>query len=153
MKKHLIATVLSIVSSPLMAAGLINDMQTCQGFLNFIDTKLNTAPAEYAQQDITTVRNGLNAYNHFIQTEIVTPGLLQFNHGDKAKANQMQKQVDDYKQTLVNQLQKRYPQDRLFMDHAIAINNCAKKAVPKGNDLEALKTSLQTMVKLAKLQP
>ena len=153
MKKIIIASVLTLLSSPLMATGLINDMQTCQGYIHFIDTKLNSAPTTYSQQDITTIRNGLDAYDAFIQNEIVTPGLLQFNHGDKAKASQMQKQVDDYKQTLVNQLQKRYPQQRLFTDHAIAINNCAKKAVPEGTALEALKGSLHTMVKLAKTQP
>ncbi len=70
--------------------------------------------------------------------------------GNQAKANQMQKQVDSYKQSLIKQYQKRYSQNRLFMDHALSLNNCSKKAVPSGQALEQLKLALQTMVKLPK---
>ena len=63
----------------------------------------------------------------------------------------MQEQVDTYKKTLVKQLEDRYQQNRLFTDQAIAVNNCAKKAVPSGQELEELKEALNMMVKLAKI--
>ena len=63
----------------------------------------------------------------------------------------MQKQVDTYKQSLVKQLEARYPKNRLFTDHAIAVNNCAKKAVPAGAELDELKEALNLMIKLAKI--
>ncbi len=63
----------------------------------------------------------------------------------------MQKQVDMYKLSLVNAYEKKYPANRLYTDYAVAVNNCAKKAVPKGVSLEKLKTSLNTIIKLAKM--
>jgi len=134
-----------------MAAGLINDMQSCQGLIEFIDKKLDSAPSKYEKSHVKKVRKGLEGYNQYIQREIVWPGLLQFNGGDKTKANDMQKQIEAYKQTLVKQLDARYPQNRLFTDQAIAVNNCAKKAVPSGQELEGLKEALTIMVELAKM--
>ena len=61
----------------------------------------------------------------------------------------MQKQVDTYKQTLAKQLEARYPQNRLFTDHAIQVNNFAKKVVPSGGELDELKEALNLTVKLA----
>jgi len=134
-----------------IAAPSINDMQTCQGLLDFIDTKLNSAPAKYPAADVAKVKKGLKGYNQYIQAKIVTPGLLKFNGGDRTKANAMQKQVDAYKLSLVKGYQQRYPQNRLFTDHAIGVNNCAKKAVPAGQALTDLKIALNTMVNLAKM--
>lgn len=151
MKKLIVLGFLLMFTKASMAAGLINDMQSCQGLIDFVNTKLDSAPAHYDEADVKTVRTGLNAYNNYIQQEIVSPGLLKFNGGNQAKADQMQKQVDTYKHSLVKQYQKRYPQDRLFMDHAIALNNCTKKAVPSGQALEKLKKSMNTIVKLSKL--
>jgi hypothetical protein len=74
---------------------------------------------------------------------------LAFNNGDQGKADAMQKQVDAYKASLVNNLNSRYPGSKLVTDYAVAVNDCAKKAVPQGDDLEALKQSLETLVKLA----
>lgn len=150
MKKLFLITVLMMFAKSTMAAGLINDMQSCQGLIDFVNTKLDAAPASYDDADIKTVRSGLNAYNAYIQQEIVSPGLLKFNGGNQAKAEQMQKQVDTYKQSLVTQYQKRYPQNRLFTDFAMGLNNCAKKAVPAGGDLEKLKQALHTIIKLSK---
>lgn len=133
------------------AAPSINDMQGCQAILNFIDGKLDPAPAKYNAADVKIVRSGLSAYNAYIQKEIVTPGLLKFNGGDKAKAKTMQAQVDAYKASVVQGYNARYPQDRLFMDHAISVNDCAKQAVPAGADLQALKDALGKMVELSKL--
>ncbi len=151
MKKILIIGLLLIVSKSPLAAGLINEMQYCQALINFVDNKLDLAPSNYDQEDVKKIRKGLGTYNQYIQRQIVSPGLLQFNGGDKDKANQMQKQVDTYKQTLAKQLEARYPKNRLFMDHAIAVNNCAKKTVPSGGELAQLKEALNLMVKLAKI--
>lgn len=151
MKKILIIGLLLIFSKSSMAAGLINEMQSCQALIKFIDNKLDLAPSTYEQDDVNKVRKGLGTYNQYIQRQIVSPGLLQFNGGDKDKANQMQKQVDTYKKTLVKQLEARYPKNRLFTDHAIAVNNCAKQAVPSGVELDELKEALNLMVKLAKI--
>lgn len=152
LKKFMMMALLFIVPQLSMAAGLINDMQSCQGLIDFVDNKLDSAPAKYAKEDVKKVRRGLKGYNQYIQREIVSPGLLQFNGGDQAKATGMQKQVDAYKQTLVKQFKVRYPQNRLFTDQAIAINNCAKKAVPTGQELEGLKEALNIMIELAKME-
>lgn len=151
MKKILIIGLLLVVSKSPLAAGLINEMQSCQALINFVDNKLTLPPSNYDQEDVQNIRKGLGTYNQYIQRQIVSPGLLKFNGADKDKANQMQKQVDTYKQTLVKQLEARYPQNRLFMDHIIAVNNCAKKAVPSGKELDELKEALNLMIKLAKI--
>jgi hypothetical protein len=151
MKKMMIIVMFFLSLELSMAAGLINDMQSCQGLIKFIDNKMDSAPSKYNKDEVSKVRKGLEGYNQYIQAKIVTPGLLKFNHGDKIKANAMQKQVDAFKATVVTTYEKRYPQNRLYYDHAIALNNCAKKAVPSGQKLEDLKTALNTMVKLSKL--
>lgn len=146
---------LGLVCMPLNAinaGSLINEMQGCQGLLQFVDSKLKAAPAKYSAKDVASVRKGLQQYNAFIQKEVVTPSLLQYNGGDKAKADLMQKQVNAYKDTVIKSYQSRYPQPRLFTDQAMAINNCTKKIVPKGQALEDLKVALQTMVKLAQMK-
>jgi len=142
---------LLMLSQSALANRLVNDMQGCQGYMDFIDAKLAKAPAKYSEADVKNVLKGLDAYDSFIQTTIVTPGLLKFTGGDKAKADALQQQVNEYKKNLVTNLHKRYPQPRLFMDHAVSINDCAKKAVPTGQALEDLKLALNTIVKLAQL--
>lgn len=141
-------TLICSLSLPASAGRLINDMQGCQGLLDFLDTKLTSSAPHYKSSDLQTIRIGLKQYNEYIQKEIVTPGLLQFSKGDKTKAKAMQKQVDTYKLGLVEGLNARYPQNRLFTDYAIQVNNCAKKAVPSGEELENLKASLNTLLKL-----
>lgn len=146
----LISTV--VLSSSLFASPSLNDMQSCQGLLDFIDKKLEKAPSKYPSSDIKLIKDGLNKYNKYIQNEIITPGLANFNKGDYSKAKLMQKQVDAYKANLVKAYSKKYPQNRLYSDYAIAVNNCAKLAVPKGKALEKLKASLHTIIKLAKMK-
>ena len=133
-------------------AALINDMQTCQGQIMFIGTKLDAGAAKYPADDVKKVRQGLEGYDQYIQTKIVSPGLLKFVGGDQAKADEMQTQVDAYKKNIVSRLQKRYPQPRLFADHALSLNECAKQAVPAGQALENLKVALHTMLKLANIK-
>jgi len=151
--KTLILVACLIGYSQLSTAGrLINDMQSCQALIKFIDSKLDVSPAGYSKSAIAKVRKGLHGYNQYIQTEIITPGLLKFNGGDKTKASDMQKQVNGYKQSVLKAYETRYPQNSLLMDHAVALNNCAKKAVPKGRALADLKISLQSIVELSKIK-
>jgi len=138
-------------STPLLAAPSINDMQSCQGVLDFVESQLDSVGSKYSSDDISTIREGVMAYDDYIQKTIVTPGLLEFNGGDSGKAAAMQKQVDAYKLTLVNGFKAKYPENRLYTDQAVAINNCAQKAVPSGDDLESLKAALNKIVELAKL--
>ncbi len=150
-KVMLIVSLPFALISSVFAAPSINEMQGCQGLIDFVNAKLVSTSAKYPASDVKNIRVGLKQYNDYIQQEIVTPGLIKFNGGDQVKANAMQKQVDAYKLTLVKGLNVRYPQNRLFTDHAIQVNNCAKKAVPSGQALENLKVALTTMVKLAKM--
>jgi hypothetical protein len=128
----------------------INDMQGCQAVIDFMDAKLADAPAKYDASNVKTARKGLKIYNSYIQNDIVSPGLLEFNGGDVAKAKAMQDQVDTYKASLTAALNSKFPQQRIFMDHVVTLNNCAKKAVPSGADLDALKASMNAMVIMAK---
>ena len=136
------------LSQPAMAEPSINDMQGCQALINFLNTKLEQT--SYDSSDVAKVQDGLNAYDSYIQNEIVTPGLLKFSNGDQGKASKLQEQVDAYKSQVVAGYNKRYPQNRLFMDHVLALDKCAQQAVPQGADLQALKTSMETMVAILK---
>ena len=148
--KSLFLLLAACLSLNTLSANLINDMQGCQALIDHVDNILKDAPETYREKDVKNVRKGLKAYKKYIQDEIVTPGLLKFNAGDKKKAKAMQVQVDAYKATVTKAYDGKF-KDKLFTDHAISINECAKKAVPTGDDLEALKVALTTMVELAKL--
>jgi len=150
MNKKLIIAILGLLAfTQSVSASLINEMQTCQALIEFVDYKLNDAPDSYAKEDVKLVRKAIKAYDEYIQDEIVTPGLIQFNGGDKGKAKDMQKQIDAYKETLVKGFKQRYSAPGIKTDQAVAMNNCAKKAVPEGEDLELLKKAVPLMVKLA----
>ena len=131
----------------------INNMQSCQGLLDYLEIRLKDAPSDYPTDKVNRVREALNQYNKYIQKEIVSPGLLQFNAGDANKANAMQLKVDDYKETLVKSYTSRFNSPRLVTDFAISVNNCAKEAVPSGSALEELKYAINTLVELAQLNP
>ena len=141
-----------IASQQMASAALINDMQGCQGLIKFLEKKLDNAPSKYPSKDVKSVQKGIGQYNDYIQEQIVSPGLLKFNGGDEGKAKAMQKQVDDYTDNVAKSYVKRYPQNQLFYDHAIALNNCAKKAVPSGQKLENLKLALNKIVELSKIK-
>lgn len=151
--KKLLQTLLIILpacaTNMALAAPSINDMQGCQAVIQFVDNKLDVAPASYPADDVKAIRLGLKQYDDYIKKEIVTPGLLKFNAGDANKANAMQEQVDTYKQSVVGAMNSRYQENRLYSDFAVSINNCAKQAVPSGQALENLKTALNTIIKLA----
>ena len=131
------------------AQSLINDMQTCQGLLDFMQQKLIKASEHYDSAKIKNIQVALKKYDDYIQNNIVTPGLIKFNGGDRNKANIMQKQVDTYKHTITQGLKARDSNAQLTSNHAVSLNNCAKKAVPLGQDLEDLKIAINDIVDLA----
>lgn len=147
----LLVSTMTAFSPATFAGQLINEMQSCQGLLDFVSIKLDSGAAKYTPADVSAVRLGLKQYDDYIQSAIVTPGLIKFNNGDSAKATTMQIQVDAYKTSIVAGLSARYPENRLYTDQAIAINNCAMKAVPSGQALENLKVALHKIIELAKL--
>lgn len=153
MKYKVLAVIgLLLISTQSIAGPSINNVQSCQALLDFIETKLATAPEAYPISDVELIKKGIGNYNGYLQREIVTPGLVEFNGGDQAKAQAMQEQVNAYKATLVSSLQNRYKEPGLFTDHAFAVNDCVKKATPSGQVLEDLKTALTTIVKLSKIE-
>lgn len=153
LKNHIRIAGALLILTPLLskAAPSINDMQSCQALLDFIDDRLESPPNNYPIKEVEKVREGLEGYDQYIQNEIVSPGLLAFNGGDAGKTKEMQKQVDAYKKALVKSFQTRYTGNRIFMDQVIAVNNCTKKAVPSGQALEKLKEALSIMMELAKI--
>ena len=140
-------------SQSALSKASINDMQTCQGLLDFLEIKLDDAPSHYPADKVTKISKGLNQYNNYIQEEIVSPGLLEFNGGNASKADAMQLQVDAYKATIVKSFIARNKTSSLTTDYAISVNNCAKKAVPSGEALESLKYAINTLIELAQIKP
>lgn len=130
----------------------INDMQTCQGLIDFVSLKLENLPKTYNKADVEVVQKGLNVYNNFIQKTFVKPGLLKFSQGDKKKAEGMQKQVDIYKVKVLKSYQNQYPYNKISQGFVKSLNECTQKAVPNGRDLTMLKTSFIKMVELMKNQ-
>ena len=89
---------------------IMSPLSMAVGLIDFIDNKLDSPLAKYAKADVSKVLKGLEGYTQYIQHKIVSPGLLEFNGGDKGMSKAMQAQVDDYKKTLVTQFEARYPQ-------------------------------------------
>lgn len=143
----------AFLAAPIAAAKpSINDMQGCQAAMDFLDYKMKNAPKKYPKADVKAVREGLTAYSDYLQDTVITPGLLEYNGGDKKKAKTMQGQVDAYKASVTASYKKRYPQDRVFMDHAVIIDGCAQKAMPQGALLETLKAAVESLAKLARME-
>ncbi|WP_299772404.1 hypothetical protein [uncultured Pseudoteredinibacter sp.] len=134
------------------ARATISDMQSCQGLIDFLQIRVNSTSNRFQKTDINTILTGLEVYDRYIQNHIVTPGLLSFNQGDESKAETMQDKVDEYKKSLVKGYQQRFPENKLYMDFAVSLNNCAQKAVPQGAELEAFKSSILTLVNITKNQ-
>lgn len=144
MKKKLFACVLAFVPAISMAGPSVNEMQTCQGLLDFLDQRLATN-TQYDAGEVKQIRQGLKGYNDYIQTEIVTPGLRQY--GD---VTTLQAQVDQYKADIVEAYKARYKGNLIYNDFTTAINNCTKQAVPAGSALKELKQAFNLMLKLSK---
>lgn len=146
--KYLLVTLACTLSFQIAAKPSVNDMQQCQALIDFIEQKLSNPPAKYKSDLVDTAKLGLGKYDDYIQSDIVTPGLVEFNGGDKAKAAEMQKQVDAFKSSLTKALNQRYSQPGLFMDQVVALNECTKKAVPSGEALDDLKRSMESLIAL-----
>jgi len=105
---------------------------------------------KYNKVDVKIVTKGLRAYNAFLQTEHVTPGLLAFTNGDKTAATDYQKQIDAYKAKIVQGLKAKHPQERIFTDQAVTINNCYTAAPMGDGKLQMMTDAVQGIVALAK---
>lgn len=149
-KKFLLAAALTGVTQLTFASPSINDMQGCQAVIDFVEQKMADTHSVYRSEDIDIVLKGVQAYNNYIQNDIVTPGLLKYAEGNTAKAEGLQQQVDIYKKGLVANLDKKFTGNRIYSDVAISLNNCAKMSVPSGSALEDLKASLLKIIELSK---
>ncbi|MGR0279164.1 hypothetical protein ACUM5Y_08940 [Marinomonas dokdonensis] len=139
-----------VLSLNVAAAPSLNEMQECQAVLDFVVGKTSDMASVYPEQDLQAVREGLVAYNDFIQQDIMTPGLLAYSNNDAEKAATLQQQIDAYKTSVTAGLSTRYSQQTLITDYAVVINGCAKKALPpSSSDVALLKRSLETIIQLA----
>lgn len=151
-KISLVIFMQSILISSLYAKPSINDMQSCQGVIDFINQKIDFASSKYSKKDVEIVHKGLNQYSDYLQSEVVTPGLLKHNGGDIKKSNDMQKEINKYRGLIVKELNGKYPTKRLYMDHIVMVNNCVKMVAPAGTTLNNLKTAFNTMIQLSKIK-
>ena len=148
----ILASIILLYSQISHARPSINDMQTCQGLIDFITLKLENLPSKYDKDDVEIAQKGLSTYNKYIQNTFVTPGLLKFSNGNQKKADTLQKQVDVYKESVVKSYQNQYPYNKISRGFVESLNQCTQKAVPAGNDLDTLKASFIKMVELIKKQ-
>lgn len=138
----------TLTALPAHAKMSVNKAQECQAVLEFTIERVKSVK-KYDKADVKTVVKGLKAYEAFLQTDLVNPGLLEFTGGDKKAAAEYQKQIDTYKAQLVTAFKAKHPQDRIFTDQAVAINNCYT-AAPMGDDkLQMMTDSVQGIVALA----
>jgi hypothetical protein len=142
--------IMTLSSGAVLGAASINDMQGCQAYLDFVDTKLDDLNDTYSADVLSTIRSGLGNYNQHIQRTIITPGLLEFTGNDVQKANETQLQIDAYKRHVTESLKHKYQDDKLLSDYAVVLNDCAKKAMPEGKVQQELKTALELIVSLVK---
>jgi hypothetical protein len=142
--------IMTLSSGTALAAASINDMQGCQAYLDFVDTKLDDLKDAYSANDLSTIRSGLGNYNQHIQRTIITPGLLEFTGNDAQKARETQLQIDAYKTHISESLKQKYQDDKMVVDYAVVLNDCAKKVMPEGKVQQELKTALELIVSLAK---
>jgi len=127
----------------------VNQAQECQALLDFTIERVESVQ-KYDAAKVEVVAKGLRAYEAFLQNDYVTPGLLEFTNGDQKAATDYQKQIDVYKSQIINGLKAKHPQNRIFTDQAVAINNCYT-AAPMGNDkLQMMTDSVKGLVALAK---
>jgi len=126
----------------------LNIVQQCQAVLDFTSERVGDVKA-YDKTDVKTVQKGLNAYNSFLQSEHIKPGLLEFTNGDKKAAKDYQTQIDAFKGQIVTGLKAKHPQPRIFTDQAIAINNCYEQAPMDAGQTPMMKEVLETIIKLA----
>ncbi len=142
-----IALVLGMTTSA-QAKPSVNDIQQCQAVVDFTIERVKSVK-KYSKGDVKAIVNPLKTYETFLQSDHVDPGLLVFTKGDKAAAKDLQTQINTYKGQVVAGLKARHPQERIFTDQAIAINNCYTAAPMGADKTEVMKTALETIIKLA----
>ncbi|MBJ7536249.1 hypothetical protein [Marinomonas transparens] len=149
-----VVSMLCLVVAPLSMAAYpsINEAQSCQALVDFVDIKVSKIGDRYTKNDIALIRKGLSAYSAYLQEDVITPGLLSFYGGNAKKAKAMNKLFYRNKVTFMRHLNERYSDQKLITDYAYAINQCAKKSLPKGDTYWQLKSSLETIIRLAKLE-
>ncbi|MEP3656045.1 MAG: hypothetical protein ABJO36_14210 [Litorimonas sp.] len=127
----------------------VNQAQECQAVLDFTIERVESV-GKYNKADVKTVTKGLRAYEAFLQSEHVTPALMVFTKGDQKAAADYQIQIDAYKAQIVNGLKAKHPQERIFTDQAVAINNCYTAAPMSDDKLQMMTDAVQGIVVLAK---
>ncbi|MBT0586999.1 hypothetical protein [Alteromonas oceanisediminis] len=145
-----VSIVVSIPSQLVEAAPSINEMQTCQGLLDYLYEKTQSTNLIYAPSDKEIIAKGLQQYDDFIQETFITPGLQSFVESTDTQVSTLQAQIDDYKVSLVEQLRLQYAEEKFVMNEVVSLNNCTKKAVPSGNALGDLKQAMERMIALVK---
>ena len=127
----------------------VNDAQACQAVLDFTIERVESV-GKYDKADVAVVTKGLRTYEAFLQSDHVAPGLLEITNGDHKAADNFQTQIDDYKAQLVEALKAKHPQDRIFTDQAISINNCYTNAPMGEESLQMMTDAVQGIVELAR---
>lgn len=127
----------------------LNVVQECQAVLDFTYARVGQVK-RYDKKDVKTVQKGVKAYNDFLQSEHITPGLLGLTGGDKKAAKGYQNQIGTYKAQVVLALSNKHMHNRIFTDQAIAIDNCYSKVPMDEKHMPMMKETLETIVKLAR---
>ena len=128
----------------------INALGGCQGFIDFVEKKLSPAPSKYAAADVQVVLKGLALLDKHIQQTVINPGFLKFAKGNKAKAQDLHKQLTVYKKQVATAFQKKHPQHRMFVDFAISLNGCYDTAPLNAAGKAVLEKSVRMIITLAK---
>ncbi|PCJ33159.1 MAG: hypothetical protein COA90_00565 [Gammaproteobacteria bacterium] len=156
-KNHIIIASLFMLSLSTAATAAptasANDMQGCQAYISFINDKVDSTSKKYPTDELAKIKSGLNIYNNYIQTEVITPTLNKLSSNNAEKVAEYQQQIDSANAQIVKSLHASYPQDRFFMDFAVSINDgCVKKSVPAegSSDYQSLETALKLIIKLAR---
>jgi len=142
---------LSVAVAPMAAQAnmSVNDAQACQAVLDFTIERVESV-GKYDKADVAVVTKGLRTYEAFLQSDHVAPGLLEITNGDHKAADNFQTQIDDYKAQLVEALKAKHPQDRIFTDQAVSINNCYTNAPMGEESLQMMTDAVQGIVELAR---
>ena len=140
--KQLLLSACLMLSVSVQAAQ-INEQLTCYAQLTHVKNKLSMVSDHYANSDIDLIKKGVNAYQQYLQSAHIEPGMKQFPT--------MQAQVDAMQTAMVQKFDENYPQPRYFMDHAVMLNNCYKQYTPtKAQGDEAVQAMIKKIAEVAK---
>lgn len=136
------------VATPALAKPSINDVQGCQAVVDFTIERIGDVE-KYNKTAVKSAQTTLRAYNDFLQSEHITPGLQAYAGGDTAQVKSLQTQIDAYKTNLVEAFKARHPQPRIFMDQLVAIDGCYTKAPMDAAGTEKMKAALMAVMAMA----